>query len=261
MKKAVVVVIVLAALLVGADLALAAVAEDRLAQEAREQFELSEDPDVTIHGFPFTPQAVGGTYQRISIDAEGVPVTDVLRELDLAAELRDVHAPLPDVLRGDTDAIVISELEGTVTITQDDVGRALKLPELRIDDATDELTGEGETADDAGSGSDAYGSTAGVRLAATTDIAGERNVEVVAYGLIELTGESVRVGPRRLEFGTDSGTVEVPDEVRNAFLPQFETTIDPGNLPFGVTPSGVAVRRGALVVQGEASDVRFGQGA
>ncbi|MDV6012464.1 DUF2993 domain-containing protein [Haloechinothrix sp. LS1_15] len=262
MKRTLVIVAILGALVVGADFAFAAVAEHRISQQARAQLELDDDPAVEIHGFPFTTQALSGSYHRISISAAGVPVSDILRDLELEAELRDIEAPLSDVLDGNTDAITIGELEGTVKVSQADLGRAIKFPTLRITDATEEYVHSGDDADDVTNGDEEpeYGSTAGIRLEATTDLAGEEDVEIVVYGVIELAGDQVRVEPKRVELDRGGGTTVIPEAVRENLLPQFATTIDPGTLPFGVIPSGVAVERGALIVQGEATDVRFADG-
>lgn len=267
MKKTLVVIVIFGGLLVGADFVLAAVAENRIAAQTSDQFELSEDPDVTVHGFPFTTQAVRGDYQHISASAEGVPVTDILQELELTAELRDVDAPLTDVLDGNTDAITIGELEGTVRVTESDLGRAVSFPSLRIDQASEEYvrTGDGEQSEAAEEGAEgedesSYGSTAAVQLEATTNIAGE-DVDIVALGMIELERESVLVQPQRIELAREEATTVLPEEVRQSLLPQFETTIEPGSLPFNVAPTGVGVEEGALIVQGEAEDVRFADGA
>lgn len=53
----------------------------------------------------------------------------------------------------------------------------------------------------------------------------------------------------------------VPEQVRQTLMPQFEATISPGSLPFDVRPTGVAVERGALMMQGTAKDVTFADNA
>ncbi|MQA60548.1 MAG: DUF2993 domain-containing protein [Actinophytocola sp.] len=262
--KFIIFLVVLAGLLVGADFAAAAFAEHTISQQAREKFQLQDDPAVHIRGFPFTTQALGGEYEHITVAAEGINVQDTLHELELMAELRNVTAPLSDVVDGNTSAIVIGDLEGIAKIRQADIGRLIKLPSLSIEPAAEDYVRTGDAEDFVSvedlekqrEASNTYDSTAGVRLAATTRIAG-REIEIVAFAIIELTESAVRIDPQRLEFGQEEETTVVPDQVRKTLLPQFGTTIEPGSLPFNVRPSGVAVEHGKLIVQGKAQNVTF----
>lgn len=263
-RKFLIFLIVLAGLLVGADFALAAVAEHQISQQAREKLKVTDDPAVNIHGFPFSTQALSGNYRQITVSAVGVPVGEVLRELELEADLKDVRAPLSDLIEGRTSSITIGTLEGAAKIKQSDLGRAIKLPTLSIEPAALDYVRSGDEQDNVSvedmeqqqEDSGVHSSTAGIRLAADTRIGGKK-VEIVTYAIIRLRGSAVSIEPVRLEFGHDEQTTVVPDQIRAALLPQFETTVDPGRLPFNVKPTGVAVERGALIVQGEAKDVSF----
>ncbi|HEY0805537.1 MAG TPA: DUF2993 domain-containing protein, partial [Pseudonocardiaceae bacterium] len=73
MKITVIVVVVLASLLVGADYGLAAAAEYQVSKKMRTNLNLANDPSVNIHGFPFITQALAGDYQDITVNATGVP--------------------------------------------------------------------------------------------------------------------------------------------------------------------------------------------
>src|SRR3981189_2702919 len=110
-KKLIVVLVVLAGLLVGADFGLAAFAEHTISQKARAQLGLADDPSVSIHGFPFTTQALSGDYSQISVSAAGVRVAK-LSDVELSAELKNVTAPLSELLAGNTKAIKIGTLQG-----------------------------------------------------------------------------------------------------------------------------------------------------
>jgi hypothetical protein len=57
----------------------------------------------------------------------------------------------------------------------------------------------------------------------------------------------------------DVGTVGLPREIRQLLLKTLSTDVKPGALPFAVTPTGVSVETGSLVVAGTASDVTIGQ--
>src|SRR5699024_2845072 len=112
------IVLILVGLLVAADFGLAAFAEHSVSQQARSQFGLDSDPDVTVHGFPFTTQAISGEYDHISVRAEGIEATDALRNVGLRAELHDVSAPLGDLLSGDVSNVTVGELDGRVRLRE-----------------------------------------------------------------------------------------------------------------------------------------------
>lgn len=263
--KVLVFLLVLAGILVGADFGAAAFAEHTVSQKAREKFQLTDDPEVTIRGFPFITQALGGEYDHITVRAQGVQVKS-LRELELVAELREVHAPLSDLIDGNTRTMTIGDLEGIVKIKQGDLGRLVRMPNLSIEPAAERYVETGdeednvsiEDLDEQRENLDTFPTTAGVRLSATQRIAG-RETEIIAFGIIELNRTSVRIRPERLEFRRDDDLIRLPDFLTAQWLPRFDRSIAPGSLPFGVEPSGVAVEQGALMVQGKARDVRFDQ--
>ena len=255
---------VLVALLVAADFGLAAFAEHTVSQKAREQLSLTDDPSVTIHGFPFTTQAIGGDYGHISLSASGVPIQD-LKDVGVNAELHDVRAPLSDLVNGNTKAIDIGRLEAQVTIKASDINKVdplTKIEDLRIEPSSIEYV---QTGQDSASGSDATTtqnaededkSKAGMRLSGTVQIAGQQ-IEIFCFAIIELHGTSIDIVPTRLQYGNDKETTVVPQAVQKALLPSFKATIDTGHLPFKVTPTGVSVNSGSVTIKGEAENVNF----
>ena len=112
--------VVLVLLLVGADFGAAAIAEHMISQKARTQLALSDDPSVTIHGFPFLTQALAGDYSHISVSATGIPVDDKLRDVAINADLEDVTAPLSDLANGNTKTIKVGKL-GNVALNAGNV--------------------------------------------------------------------------------------------------------------------------------------------
>lgn len=273
-RRFIILLLVLGGILVAADFGFAAVAEHRISQRARQELRLTDDPAVTIHGFPFTTQAISDDYDHITISAAGIAVGDVLRQLELVAHLHDVQAPLNEVLEGDTSAIAVGTLKASVRIAQADLGRVIKLPQLRIEPATEAYVRSGDEDDnegieqreaqedeqEAGPGGRTYSSSEGVKFSATTDSAGTE-VEIVMFAMVELETSVARIKPERLVFGNDQQTMVVPESVREALLAQFETTVDPGALPFDVQPTGIDVDYGALFLQGKVEDVTFDEGA
>ncbi|OQO93260.1 hypothetical protein B1813_13195 [Saccharomonospora piscinae] len=251
----------LAGLLVGADFAAATYAEHTVSQKAREQLGLSQDPAVTIHGFPFATQALAGEYGHISLSADGVGVQQ-LRDLSVRADLHDVDAPLSDLTSGNVSDIAIGRLTGEITLKASDIAGVAPLTnidDLSIEPSSKAYVLHGEGVDDeraAQIDDDGDDSSEGVRLSGKVDVAGER-IEIFAFAMIELEGTTIRITPHRLQFGNDQETTVVPDEVQQALLPNFEADINAGEMPFTVTPTAIRVESGSLTLHGEARDVTF----
>ncbi|WP_410666808.1 DUF2993 domain-containing protein [Amycolatopsis sp. cmx-4-68] len=268
-RRWVIALVVLVLLLVGADFGAAAFAEHMISQKARTQLELTDDPSVTIHGFPFLTQALGGDYDHISVSAAGVPVAGKLQDVAVNAELEDVTAPLSDLTNGNTKAITIGKLTGAVTIKAADLARLSpldKIKDLRIEPSTREYvengdsgqsepaptttTTEGQAAQDE--------SSTGVRISGHLQFAG-KDLEIFCFAMIEADakGGTIDFVPKRLQFGNDQETTVVPAAVQKALMPNFRASINTKDLPLSVTPTGVRVQSGSVTIKGEAQNVSF----
>lgn len=254
----------LVAVLVGADFGLAAFAEHTVSEKARQQLSLSDDPSVTIHGFPFSTQALAGDYQHISLSASGVPVQD-LKDVDVSAELNDVRAPLSGLLQGNTSGITIGHLTAQITVKASDIAKIdplTKIEDLRIEPSTVQYVQTGEDSTDSGvtqgaQPQDEDKSKAGIRVSGYVQIAGQR-IEIFCFAMIELHDTTIDIVPKRLQYGNDKETTVVPQSVQQALLPNFKANFDTGSLPFAVTPTAVQVNNGSVTIRGEGQDVSFG---
>jgi hypothetical protein len=268
-RRWVIALVVLLLLLVGADFAAAAYAEHLISQKARTQLELTDDPSVTIHGFPFLTQALGGDYSHISVAAAGVPVGDKLQDVALNAELEDVTAPLSDLTAGNTKAITIGKLTGAVTIKAADLARVApldKIKELRIEPSTTEYVENGDageseptpTTTPTTEGQPVDESSTGVRISGHLQFAG-KDLEIFCFAMIEADAKNGTINfvPKRLQFGNNQETTLVPQAVQKALLPNFRASINTKDLPLSVTPTGVRVQSGSVTIKGEASNVSF----
>ena len=256
MRKLVITLLVLTGLAVAVDFGAAAVVEYEMSEQLRSELELAADPSVRINGFPFLTQAVAGNYGEIEIQASGLtvgPLTDV----GVEATLFDVTAPLAEVTSGMLGSAQAAVVDGRVRIRDSDLGRAIGIEDLRLQPASDEeveealgSTAVSESDDD---------TRAAVRMVATTDVTGQRG-EVIIIGLLELTDGVIRVTPTDIRFSTDAaGEESLPALIREPLLAAFTTEVDPGGLPFTVTPTAVYVEIGSLLVEGTAQDVSLGQ--
>ncbi|HET9117512.1 MAG TPA: DUF2993 domain-containing protein [Pseudonocardiaceae bacterium] len=253
MRKLIITVLIVIALAVAADFGTAAFAEYTIAKQLRQQLALANDPSVRINGFPFLTQAVTGHYSAIDVQAGGI-TAEPLHDLDVEATLHDVDAPLSEVTSGNLHSVRAARVDGRVRIKDSDLGRAIGIEDLRIQQPSDQEIKELLPAGTPTGGS-APSDRAPVRMAATTDLLGQRT-DIVGVGLIELTGGLVRITIKDVRLSRDSvGQAGLPKEIRQTLLTTLSTEVKPGGLPFTVTPTSVEVNTGSVVVEGTASNV------
>jgi hypothetical protein len=275
-RRLVITLIVLIGLLVVADFSAAAIFEYQVSKRARQQFDLSDDPAVKVGGFSFLAQAVSGEYGHVTIDAKGVPVEETLRDLEVHIELRDVQAPLGQLVSGDLEEVQVREVEGQVRVKASDVNRAIannkntairSITNVKIDpvseqdvltDPDDRTDAEQEAAERAAE-AEIEDTTAGAKICATVDIGGE-DTEMCTFGIISLVeGAKMTFTPGRIELSNSVlGTGQLPPTLDAAVKQALTFTLDPGKLPFTVTPTAVTVEPGVLSVKGTAIDVVLG---
>ncbi len=257
MRKIIITLLVIVVLAVAVDFGAAAFAEHTVAQQVRQQLMLASDPSVRINGFPFLTQAVAGHYSSIDVRASAVPV-DPLRDVDVEATLYGVDAPLSEVSAGDMHSVRAARVDGRVRIKDTDLGRAIGIEDLRIQQPSDqeikELLPAGTPVGDS-----PRGNRAPVRMQASTDLVGART-EIVGIGLIELTGGVVRITVLDVRLARDGvGKVGLPRIVRQTLLKTLSTDVKLGELPFAATPTRVWVQTGAVIVEGTATNVSMRQ--
>jgi DUF2993 family protein len=255
-RKLIITVLIVIALTVAADFGAAAFAEYTIAKQLRQQLTLANDPSVRINGFPFLTQAVAGHYRAIDVQAGGI-AADPLHDLDIEATLHDVEAPLSEVTSGDLHSVRAARVDGRVRIKDSDLGRAIGIEDLRIQQPSDQEIKELLPAGTP-TGASVRSTRAPVRMTATTDLLGQRT-EIIGVGLIELTGGLVRITVKDVRLSRDGvGQVNLPRGIRQTLLTTLSTNVKPGGLPFAVTPTSVEVVTGSVVVEGTANNVTMG---
>ena len=96
MRRLLIVLVVLAALLVVADRVGVVVAENRLAGQIQQQLVLDSKPDVSIHGIPFLTQAIRGRYKDIRVELPRASLPPQIWKL--YRENSGLGAPSPSVV-------------------------------------------------------------------------------------------------------------------------------------------------------------------
>lgn len=236
-----VVLVVLGALFVAADRALAFAAERVVARRVQAAADLRVQPSVKIRGFPFVTQAVGGAYRRIDVSVPRFERGGVRLE-DVVVHLHHVHAPLERLLRAGHPASIRVESATAAAVVPYDV------IEKRFPAEVD-VTPHGDR----------------MRLTGDVDVLGK---QLSASALVR-----VRASGQDLVF--DVTEVRVEGHTASAALrDQFSFAVEVGDLPFGarmtaasVTADGVRVRaagndltvaspRGAAALASRGRDIR-----
>ena len=114
MRKLLIFVFVLIVIVVGLDIGGRYYAESQASKTIGEQTG-TPDPAVDIHGFSFLVQAIPGHYQNVTLSSQDVtagPITGIATTI----ELYDVHFPLGDAIKGNTDNLTAAHatLSGVV---------------------------------------------------------------------------------------------------------------------------------------------------
>jgi hypothetical protein len=238
-KKAAIVLIVLVGLLVAADFGTAAAAEYQVSKRLRSHLSLPDDPAVRINGFPFLLQAFSGDYRDVDVNADGVTVAR-LRNLGVEATLHHVRVPFADLVSGSVQSVRIDEVVGRVRVRAAELQQLIAVEDLRVEKVTDR---------DRNAAGQAVPSNA-VKLGGITDILGQRT-SVVVIASLELAGGQVQIQAHTVQV---NGQTLAP-AIEQAVLRLFTVRLDPGTLPFSVTPTAVRADNGALIVEGTARDV------
>ncbi|MET9710437.1 DUF2993 domain-containing protein [Nocardiopsis alba] len=112
-KFLVVLLILLAALVVVADIGARSFAQSTLSERLAQQMDMSEEPDVSIEGWAFLPQVLSGTYTEVNIDAASATMSGVTVE-QVEATASDVEAPLSDLLN--EPDVVAGQVDGSFVV-------------------------------------------------------------------------------------------------------------------------------------------------
>jgi hypothetical protein len=247
-KKAAIVLLVLIGLLVAVDFGAAAAAEYQVSKRLRGHLGLPDDPAVRINGFPFLTQAIAGDYRNVEVTADRVTVAR-LRNIGVEATLLHVRVPLSELLSGSADSVHVDEVIGRARIQVAEVGKMIDVEDLRIEQVPEEDQPTPTTSPSASG-------TGTVKLIGTAEVAGQRT-EVAIIGSLELVGGQIEVTAHDVELGGNAASDQLPPALKQQLLRGFSARLDPGALPFTVTPTSIRLENDTLVVEGTARDIEL----
>jgi LmeA-like phospholipid-binding len=136
-RRLVAVLVIVTALLVGADFAARALAQSVMADRLRAGQQLAATPTVSVSGWPFLTQALRGSYDEIvvtspgTLASTGATAAGVPALQHLEAHLRQVTAPL-SLLNGGSSTVRVGSATATATVTYAQLASTLRarIPEL-----------------------------------------------------------------------------------------------------------------------------------
>ena len=226
MRRLLIVLVVLAALLVAADRIGVVVAQNRLASELQQQLDLDAKPDVSIRGIPFLTQAIRGTYKDIRMQLPDVDAGDV-QDLSVNARLQGAHVSLSDALGGNVDRIPVDQISGTLLIPYDQLARASGISGLTI-------TREGDS----------------LRLTGSVQVLG-RPVKAEAVGRVEVNDGRIAINAEQAKVAG----IPVPTAVLDEAARLLSFRVQPQNLPLNLRITAVHLTDTGLLVDAVSDDV------
>jgi hypothetical protein len=226
-KRLVVGLVVLLALVLVADRVGAQVASSTVAARVQESTALTEPPQVEIVGFPFLTQAFAGRYDRVEVSAADVPAGE-LRLDRLDATLRGVQVPLSRALSGSVERVPVEAVEARALVSYDQLSQRAGDRQLRVAPADD-----GQR----------------VRVTGSVDVLG-RSLSAVAISRVEVVNGAIVLTAEEFEVGNEAAD----GLFRNALSGRLDLTIPVTGLPYGLQVTGLDVEPDGVVVQATASD-------
>lgn len=222
--RALVVLLVLAGLVVGADRVAEEIAEDQVARVVAERAGLAGAPDLEFEGFPFLTQAVSGRYEDLRVALTGA---DLGQPEGTRADvsLQGVQVALSDVLSGSVQEVPVERVDGTATLSY-----ALLADQL----------GPGTTVTRDGDG---------LRVQRTVEVAGV-SVPLTATGTVSLDGDTLVVDVDEVA----GAGVDVPGRLVDQVGDVLDLRYRIPPLPFGLQVTGVAPADDGVRVRVEATD-------
>lgn len=146
MRKLLILLVVVVALLAVADRVALSAAQHDVAKRLQADSHLQTTPKVEIHGFPFLTQLIGGDYHSVDVVMNGLD-SDGLRVDRLSVHVQGAHVSISDVISQSRSHIRIDKATATVHLTYADIVAFLtkqagtRLPGHTINHST--ITGAG----------------------------------------------------------------------------------------------------------------------
>lgn len=221
--------VVLAALLIGADRIALAIAEHRAATQIQSAQNLSATPSVHVDGFPFLTQLASGTLNTVEVTAKDLTAGENGRTV----HLRRLHAVLHHVQLHGLSSATARTVTASVLIDYRQLTAVLGVP----------VSYAGPSADGRG------------RIAARVSVtAVGQQVSGSASAEVDADGNAIRF----LDVRAEAAGVQVPGQVTGALSSVFSVPLSLARLPFHLAVQSVRATASGVTVVLTATDVTYG---
>jgi len=225
-RKLIVLLLVVAALVVVIDRVALSLTESSLRQALQDSAGLTGTPQVSVLGTPFLTQALQGRYDRVDVRAAGVQAGDLrLSELDVV--LSGVQVPLSEVIAGAVTEVPVSLVEARALVSYAALSSRPGAPKLTVSPAGDRL-----------------------RVTGSVEVLG-RALSVSATSALTIEGDELVVTAERF----DSGAGLADGLLSRTLGGRFDLRIALTGLPYGLRVQSVQVAPQGVVVQARATGV------
>ena len=216
-------VLLIAAVGVGADFASARLFESRVTTALERKYQLGSRPIVQVRDFPFLPHLLTGRFSTLDLAASDAQAKGVILDR-VEVHLRGVRVPRA-VLLGGHGLVRVDRVEGQVELSQDQVNRLL----------ADRLAGGSVKLE-----------ASGVRVRVATELLGRR-VDAVVVGRLGAHNGRMAFQPESVEVnGVRDPLLET------ALTSRFAVEVPLPPLPADITVERVDTESGAVVLAGSA---------
>ncbi|MCW2713221.1 MAG: hypothetical protein JWN88_268 [Frankiales bacterium] len=225
MRRLLVVLLVLFALVAFADRVGAVVAGRAVAAQLQSSGSLSVRPEVEVRGIPFLTQAVAGRYEDVRVRATDVPVGETtVREL--TAMLSGVRAPLEQAISGSLPEVRVDQVQAQALLSYEALS-------LRSGERALTLSAEGER----------------VRVRGSVRVGGV-SLEAEALSAVELRGDVLVVTAQELKVGDE----RVDRAIERALQGRLDLRVPVSGLPYGLRLTDVRIDPDGIRLQASARD-------
>ncbi|MCU1587053.1 MAG: uncharacterized protein JWN31_546 [Frankiales bacterium] len=216
MRRRLVAVGLLLALLLVADRVTAVVAANAVAAQLQSSGELDRRPMVSIRGFPFLTQAFAGRYERVELKAHDLQRRE-LRLTSMDVTVRGARVPLRAALFGTVDAVPVESLSATGLVGFAELAKQSDLPDASLAPAGNQLD-----------------------VTARVTVFG-RALTVTSRSTLALEGSTLVLTPQSVTVRGGSS-----DAVDAVLRDRLALRVSVGTLPYGLRLTGVRVTKQGL---------------
>jgi hypothetical protein len=232
-KVLIVVVVLLIGGLIAADRIGVVIAQNEIGRQIANQYNLQKRPKVSIAGFPFLTQAIGGSYDKITVNI-GDWTQQSVTVHELKIQMSGLHAPLSDVINNNTSNITADTGTASAIIPFEALKQQAPKEVKEISASGSDLLIKGT-------------------VKANLPVVGVVTSDLTATVKLKATAQGIQVTPDTVQ---NSGGQSIPIGLlsqRLSFL------VPVRNLPIGSRISQVDVTPTGLRVAATANNVRFSQ--